>query len=145
MENVIAGFDRKFSLEAINSMLQEGLTGLLGVQVTAVHPQGIDARMMVNERTSRPGGYMHGGVNLVLGETLAGLGSLLLIDSSCHDALGVQVSAHHTASIKEGVLLARASLLHRGKRTHIWDITMKDEEGRCVSSVRVTNMIVEKR
>ncbi len=131
-------------VKTINRVLAEGLTGLLGIRVTAVRPGFVSATMMADRRVSRPGGYMHGGVNLVLAETLAGLGSTLLIDSEKYNVLGIQVNANHTVSMQEGELAAQASLRHQGKKTHLWDVDVMDDLQRRISSIRVTNMIVEK-
>ncbi len=151
MENSIADIDKGFSfdspdsIKAINRVLNEGLTGLLGITVTAVRPGFVEAGLTVDKKVSRPGGYMHGGVNLTLAETLAGLGSTLLIDSGKYNAMGIQVSANHIASMQQGELTAQASLLHQGEKTHLWNIEVMDNRQRCISSIRVTNMIVEKR
>ncbi len=145
MENSIANMNDKPSLEVINTLLEKGFTGLLGVRITAVHSGVVEASMVADEKTMQPWGYMHGGVNLVLAETLAGAGSALLVDLEKYNVLGFQVNATHLASMKEGTLLAQASLLHQGKKVHIWDVIIKDEKQRCLSSARVTNMIVEKR
>ncbi len=135
----------KPSLEAVNALLEKGFTGLLGVRITAVRSGVVEASMVADEKTMQPWGYMHGGVNLALAETIAGAGSALLVDLAKYNVLGFQVNATHLASMKEGVLLAQASLLHQGKKVHIWDVTIRDEKQRCLSSARVTNMIVEKR
>ncbi len=139
---------RSPSLEELNAILEQGLTGILGITVTSVRPDSIEAEMTAGSHTKRPGGaeqIMHGGTNLVLAETLAGLGSTLLIDSEKYNSLGIQVTANHTGSIKDGRLRAVASLVHQGRTTHIWDIAIRDEGGRLLSSARVTNMIVEKQ
>ena len=87
---------------------------------------------------------LHGGSNLAMAETIAGLGSMLLIDLKKFDIRGAQVSANHTGSLKEGNALATAKILHQGKRTHIWNVDIKDVNGRLISTARVMNMIVKK-
>ena len=98
----------------------------------------------LSEKNSRPDGILHGGANLAMAETLAGLGSMLIIDLNEFDALGSQVSGNHTGTLKQGKALATAKIIHRGNKTHLWNIDVKNEEGRLISTVRVTNMIVKK-
>lgn len=156
------------SLQEINTLLAENFTGLLGITVCHAEPGLLRAMLPVTPETMRPGGYMHGGVNLVFAETLAGLGSALLIDRSRFESMGIQVSANHVASVREGVLLAKATIVHQGRSTHIWNIDIRnttppanratippcqppgkgespEKNGRAVSLARVTNMIVKKR
>ena len=88
--------------------------------------------------------FLHGGANLALAETLAGLGSMLLVDNEKFDVLGTQVSGNHTGVLKEGKALAKAKIVHKGNKTHVWNVDIKSEDGRLISTVRVTNMIVLK-
>jgi 1,4-dihydroxy-2-naphthoyl-CoA hydrolase len=44
----------------------------------------------------------------------------------------------------KGKALAEAKIIHRGNKTHIWNVDVKNEEGRLISTVRVTNMIVKR-
>ncbi len=144
MENSIVNTDEA-SLAEINALMAKGFTGLLGIRITAVEPGRIEACMMADKKTLQPWGYMHGGVSLVLEETVAGAGSALLIDLEKYNVLGFQVNGTHMASTKEGLLTVTAAILHQGKTVHIWDVMVKDEKGRVISTARVTNMIVEKR
>jgi hypothetical protein len=69
---------------------------------------------------------------------------MLLVDLSGCDVLGTQVSGNHTGVLAQGKALAEAKIIHRGNKTHIWNVDVKNEEGRLISTVRVTNMIVER-
>lgn len=116
----------------------------LGICFTAVGEGWVEASMPVDERTFRPGGFLHGGANLALTETLAGLGSMLVVDIAEFDVLGIQVSANHTGSVDRGTVYARAEIVHAGIQTHVWNVEIKSEAGKLISSGRVTNMIVKR-
>lgn len=90
-------------------------------------------------------GLLHGGGSLALAETVAGIGSALIVDLKLHDVRGSHVSANHIRAAKDGWVYAEANLLHRGRNTHIWDIEIKDEEGQLVSTCRLTNFIIPRR
>ncbi len=102
----------------------------------------ITANMTVDERTMHPFGKLSGGASLALAECLAGYASRLL----CSDnefPTGIQVSANHTSTAsKDEILLASANLVHKGVKTHIWNIDITSATGRLISSIRVTNMII---
>lgn len=101
--------------------------------------------MPVNSKTHQPLGYLHGGASLALAETVGTAGSLFNIDTEKYLAFGMNVSGSHIASIREGVVIATAIIVHRGKTSHVWEVEIKDESGKLISVVRVTNAIVEKK
>lgn len=131
-------------LEIINQYTRNTLVENLGIRFTAVGPTSVDARMPVDQRTFRPGGFLHGGANLALAETVAGLGSMLMVDIAEFDILGIQVNASHTGSASEGEVFARAEIVHAGNQTHVWNVDIRTASGKLISSARVTNMIVKR-
>ncbi len=100
------------------------------------------ATMPVDRRTCQPYGLLAGGATLALAETLAGAGSIAGCDPE-HVAVGISVSAEHVASARLGqTVTAVATPVHLGKRRHVWNVDVSTEEGKLISSVRVTNLIV---
>lgn len=131
-------------VELINRALENSLAGSIGIKITKIAEGTVEGTMSLSSKNSRPGDILHGGANLAMGETLAGLGSMLLVDMKKFDVLGIMVNANHTGVLKKGNATAVAKIIHRGKQTHIWNVDISDETGRLISSVRVTNMITEK-
>ncbi|MCI1778551.1 MAG: PaaI family thioesterase [Bacteroidales bacterium] len=132
-------------VELINESLEGTLVSNLNIRIEKVTGSEICASMPLCEKTRRPGGIMHGGANIALAETIAGVGSQLLIDMYNYDARGVQVSANHVRGVSGGNVHAVAKIIHKGMSTHIWNVDIKDDDGRLISSVRVLNMIVKKK
>jgi uncharacterized protein (TIGR00369 family) len=128
----------------INQYVQNTLVDRLGICFTALGDGWVEASMPVDHRTSRLGGFLHGGANLALAETIAGLGSMLMIDIQEYDVFGIQVSANHTGSATEGMVYARAEIVHPGNQTHVWNVEIKNKAGKLISTGRVTNMIVKR-
>ncbi len=122
------------------------MVGFLGIQFnpesdseTEVH-----ATMPVNERTQQPYKVLCGGASIALGEILAGYGSWRLLGDDLMP-VGTSVTANHVSAVKApSVVYATATLLHKGKRTHLWNVDIKTEEGRLVSTLRVLNSIIPK-
>lgn len=144
MQTDFSQLDFQTPVELINQFARNTLLGALGIVVTRVSPDEICAEMPVAPQTSRPGGMLHGGASLAMAETLAGLGSMLLVDMVLFDVRGIQVSANHTQSLREGKVLASAKIVHQGNHTHIWNVDLTSEDGKLISSARVTNMIVKR-
>ncbi|RIH63345.1 PaaI family thioesterase [Mariniphaga sediminis] len=131
-------------LEFINQAMKKSLIGNLGIEFVKIAEGLVEGFLPLSEKNSRPDGILHGGANLAFAETLAGLGSMLLVDLKEFDVLGTQVSGNHTGILSEGKALGEAKIIHRGNKTHIWNVDVKNEEGRLISTVRVTNMIVKR-
>lgn len=131
-------------IELINQYVTDTMVENLGIRFTAIGDGWVEATMPVDHRTSRPGGLLHGGANLALAETVAGLGSMLTIDNNDFDVLGIQVSANHTGGTSKGTVFARAEIVHSGIQTQVWNIEIKSEAGKLLSTARVTNMIVKR-
>ena len=129
-------------LEIINQWVQKSLIGNLGIEFTKIDIGLVKGFFILSEKNCRPDGALHGGANLAMAETLAGLGSMLLVDNSKFDVLGTQISGSHTGMLKDGKAFAKATIIHKGNKTHIWNVDITDEEGRLISTVRATNMIV---
>jgi 1,4-dihydroxy-2-naphthoyl-CoA hydrolase len=133
------------TLSEINSICKNTLVGQLGIEFTGFDNNSLTARMPVDERTVQPMGYLHGGASLALAETVGSGGSLLLVDPSKYNVFGMNVSASHISSVREGWVFAKAILIHQGRTTHVWDVEIKDHADKLISVARVTNAIVEKK
>jgi len=131
-------------MELINQYIKNTMVEHLGIRFTSLGEGWVEASMPVDHRTFRPGGFLHGGANLALAETVAGLGSMLIVDIQEFDILGIQVSANHTGSAAEGSVFARAEIVHLGNQTHVWNVEIKNKAGKLISTGRVTNMIVKR-
>ncbi|SHF58211.1 uncharacterized domain 1-containing protein [Mariniphaga anaerophila] len=131
-------------LELLNQAMQNSLVGNLGIEVTKIENGLVEGFLQLSEKNNRPGGMLHGGANLALAETLAGLGSMLIVGLQENEVLGTNVSGSHTGVLKQGKALAEARIIHQGNKTHIWNVDVRSEEGRLISTVRVTNMIVKR-
>ena len=131
-------------VELIGKYLRNTMVEHLGIQFTSYSEGWVEATMPIDHRTSRPGNMLHGGANLALAETIAGFGSMLLVDNQEYDVMGIQVSANHTGKAEGREVFARAESLHLGKKTQVWNVDIRNESGKLISTARVTNMIVKR-
>lgn len=130
-----------YSLEDINNRMEHSLVSNLGIKVTYVSPTQIEAVMPVDERTCQPFGVLHGGASLALAETLAGVGSMLLLGDDEY-AVGAEVTGNHVAPAPVGITLkAKAEIIHQGRSTHLWNVNIYNPEDTLISTVRVLNSI----
>lgn len=133
-------------IKQINEFCRNSFVAYLGIQFTSVGDDFLEAEMDVDSNKLQPMGVMHGGASLALAETVASAGSFLLSDSTKQEVLGLQVTGNHVSTVRSGKVTARAEIIHRGKRTHVWDVKIRShEEDKLVSVARVTNIIIDKK
>ena len=132
-------------LDKLNESGKRALMGNLGIQFTYASEDRIEATMPVDERTRQPFGILHGGATLALAETVAGLGSMILCKPE-ELIFGMQVSGNHVSSAHEGdTVRAVATIMHKGRSSHIWNVDVYTSTDKLVSSIRVVNSILKKR
>lgn len=120
----------------------DGLSKTLGMEfLSTPDPDTCQARMKVDDRNRQVFGFLSGGATLALAENLAGVGSLTLCpDKIC---VGINVSANHVKAVLEGdTVTATARILHKGGTLHTWHIEIVNGAGELISSVQVTNFIL---
>ena len=135
----------KFNLQALSEMNKGTLMEQLGIEYLEVRLGYLKARMPVDERTFQPMHILHGGATLALAETLASIGSALLVDREKFDVKGQHVTANHVRSARSGWVIGEAEIIHHGRSSHIWNVDVKDEEGRLISTCRLTIFVVKKK
>jgi len=137
--------EKEFDLVAINAMNAGTMMEGLGIEYLEAGLGFMKARMPVDHRTCQPMGLLHGGATIALAETLASVGSALMVDLDQFNVVGQHVTANHIRSIRKGWVIAEAKTIHQGKTTHLWNIDVKDEAGHLISSCRITIFIAKKR
>lgn len=132
-------------LDLLNERARHALMGNLGIQYTYASEDRIEATMPVDHRTRQPFGILHGGATLALAETVAGLGSMITCQPD-EIVVGMQVSGNHISSAHEGdTVRAVATIVHKGRSSHVWNVDVFTSTNKLVSSVRVVNSVIKKR
>lgn len=132
-------------LDLLNERARHALMGNLGIQYTYASEERIEATMPVDHRTRQPFGILHGGATLALAETVAGLGSMITCQPD-EIVVGMQVSGNHISSAHEGdTARAVATIVHKGRSSHVWNVDVFTSTNKLVSSVRVVNSVLKKR
>jgi len=132
------------SLESLDAVAQNTMSAHLGIEFTSVGPDFVSAKMPVDHRTKQPFGILHGGASVALAETLGSVASSLCIDLNEAYPVGLEINANHIRSVKGGYVYGTARPLHLGRRTHVWDIQIVNEEEKLICVSRLTVMIVSK-
>lgn len=120
------------------------LVEYLGIELLRAEPGLVEGRMPVDRRHHQPMGILHGGVSVVLAETLGSLGANWLVDRDRYYCVGQEVNANHLRAVSEGWVYARASAVHAGRRSQVWEIRISDEHDKLVCISRLTMAVLER-
>ena len=130
------------SLETLNSWSKNTILDVLGIKLTGIGEDYLEATMPVDARTHQPYGILHGGASVVLAETLGSIGALLLVDPTKFRCMGLDINANHIKAVRTGFVIGRASPIHAGRSTQVWQIEIKTETGELVCISRITMAVV---
>jgi uncharacterized protein (TIGR00369 family) len=130
------------TLEKLRANATNHLAATLGIVLTELTPERVVATMPVDERTRQPFGILHGGASVALAETVASLGGTMNVDLERFAVVGVEINANHIRAKREGVVTGTATPIHIGRSTHVWEISIVDEDDRPVCVSRCTLAVV---
>ena len=115
----------------------------LGIEFLEVGDDFITARVPVDNRTRQPYGLLHGGVSVVLAETLGSCGAAFASPPGTQ-AVGLDINANHLRGARTGWVTGTARPIHMGRTTHVWQIELRNEAGEMTCISRITMAILTK-
>ena len=116
----------------------------LGIEITAVADDALEGRMPVDGRTHQPLGLLHGGASVALAETLGSLAATGRVDRTRQACVGLEINANHLKGVRDGWVRGRATPVHLGRSTQVWEIRISHEEtGALVCISRITLAVID--
>ncbi len=122
------------SVEMLSSIHVGTTAEHLGIEFLEVGDDFIRARAPVDRRTLQPAGILHGGVSVLLAETLGSCGAACALPKG-QRVVGLDINANHLRSVSSGWVTGTARPLHVGRSTQVWQIELVNDQGQlcCVS------------
>lgn len=133
---------KPISLEILSASHHDTAVAQLGIEFVEVGDDFIRARVPVDARTRQPYGLLHGGVSLVLAETLGSCGAAYSTPPE-QRVVGLEINANHIRSATSGWVTGTARPAHIGRTTHVWQIEMVDDAGRLTCISRITMAVLD--
>lgn len=135
-----------FNLEVLNQTSQNTMVEACEIVFTDFGDDWLKATMPVNHKTVQPMRILHGGASVVLAETMGSVASILCLeDMSKSNIVGVEINANHLRSVPEGKMVTGTVRPVRvGRKLHVWQIEIHDEQERLVCTSRLTAMAVQR-
>ncbi|MGA1741269.1 MAG: hotdog fold thioesterase [Pseudohongiellaceae bacterium] len=126
----------------INERLANWMAGNLGIVFTEVGDDYLKATMPLTHMTAQHMGFMHGGANVVLAETIANIASILCCEEG-QTVVGLDINANHIRPGKSAVT-AITKPVHIGRSTMVWEVKIYDEADKLTCISRFTGAVIPK-
>jgi 1,4-dihydroxy-2-naphthoyl-CoA hydrolase len=135
---------RPISIEDLTRIHTDTAVAHLGMEFLEVGDDFIRARVPVDKRTRQPYGLLHGGVSVVLAETLGSCGAAYASPEGWR-AVGLDINANHIRSATSGWVTGVTRPVHVGRTTQVWHIDMHNDAGELTCVSRITMAVLAPR
>jgi len=135
---------KPISVAELTAISVNTATAHLGIEFLEVGDDFIRARVPVDSRTQQPYGLLHGGVSVVLAETLGSCGAAYAAPEG-HRAVGLDINANHIKGTTSGWVTGVARPVHIGRTTQVWQIDLRNDAGELTCASRITMAVLAPR
>ena len=137
--------DKEKVISMCNEMSKNTLMSTLEIEFIDAGEDFLTAKMPVNPRVHQPMGLLHGGASVALAESVGSAASMLYVNPEKQEVRGIEISANHLRSKREGIIYGTARIVHKGRSIHLWEIKIVDEDNKLISLCKLSNMILPRR
>lgn len=119
------------------------LPGHLGILIREVRQGEVQAELPVQSVLMAPNGYLHAGSVVTLADTCAGYGCIAHLPEGATGFTTIELKSNHLGTARDGTVECRATAVHLGRTTQVWDATVTHREsGRTLAMFRCTQMVL---
>lgn len=137
-------WQQPISVQILTDIHRDTAPAHLGLEFLEVGDDFIRARVPVDHRTRQPYGLLHGGVSVVLAETLGSCGAVYACPMG-HRAVGLDINANHLKGATRGWVTGITRPVHIGRSTQVWQIDLSNDEGELTCVSRITMAVLAPR
>ena len=114
---------------------------LLGIEFVSAAPDAVEARMVVRPDLCTLGQFAHGGAIMSFADTLGGAAAFVNLPADAKGTTTLESKTNFIAGARAGsTVIGRSALVHRGRRTQVWQTRVETEEGKLVALTSQTQM-----
>jgi 1,4-dihydroxy-2-naphthoyl-CoA hydrolase len=114
---------------------------LVGIEFVSATPDAVEARMVVRPDLCTLGGFAHGGAMMSFADTLGGAAAFANLPADAKGTTTLESKTNFIAGAPAGsTLIGRCSLVHRGRRTQVWQTRIETEQGKLIALTSQTQM-----
>lgn len=127
-------------IERFQAMSKNTLIDTLDIEMVDFGDDFLILKMPVNSKVHQPDGVLHGGATVALAETTGSFAAELLMDTKNYFVRGIEISANHLKSVRDGYVYANAKFIHKGRTTQLFEIRVTDDTNNLISLCKLTTI-----
>ena len=132
------------SVDILTAVQVDTAATWLGIEFLEVGDDFIRARVPVDKRTRQPYGLLHGGVSVVLAESLGSCGAAFALPEG-YRCVGLDINANHLKGSTSGWVTGTTRPIHIGRSTQVWQIDLHNDAGELTCVSRITMAVLAPR
>ena len=137
--------DKENLLKKINHINKNTLMETLGMEFIDIGEDFLVAKMEVTPKVHQPDGVLHGGATVALAESVGSAASYMSVNRETQMVRGIVISANHVKGISKGFVFAKATPIHKGRTTQLWEIRVTDPNNKLISHCKLSTMILNRK
>ena len=134
--------NKTFDIDKINNFNSKTMVGHIGIEILEANNEYVLGRMPVDKRTIQPYGLLHGGASVAFAESLGSLAGGLHVNWEKEAVVGIEINANHLKSVRSGYVFGKATPIKIGKKIHVWNIDITNENKDLICISRLTLAII---
>ena len=139
----MSAFRPELTPEVFNGRSAGHLPGLVGLRILTMTPQGVESRLEVRRELMAPNGFLHAATVIALADTSCGYGCVALLPQGASGFTTLELKANFLGTTREGAIGCRATPVHLGRTTQVWDALVTAEgTDRKIALFRCTQMVL---
>jgi len=134
--------NKTFNIDKINNFNSKTMVGHIGIEILEANNEYVRGRMPVDKRTIQPYGLLHGGASVAFAESLGSYAGSLHVNWEKEAVVGIEINANHLKSVRSGYVFGKATPIKIGKKIHVWNIEITNENEDLICISRLTLAII---
>ncbi|TXG35389.1 PaaI family thioesterase [Seonamhaeicola maritimus] len=126
--------------ERFQVIAKDTLLETLNIEMIDFGDDFLVLKMPVTPKVHQPDGVLHGGATVALAETCGSFAAELFLDTKQFFVRGIEISANHIKSVRSGNVYAKATFIHRGRTTQLFEIRVTDDDDNLISLCKLTTV-----
>jgi 1,4-dihydroxy-2-naphthoyl-CoA hydrolase len=131
-------------LQEANKVCKNTLMETLNIELVDIGEDFLTLNLPVNSRVYQPDGVLHGGATAALAESAGSMATHMLLKDSSYVVRGIEITANHLKSVKDGFVYAKATFIHKGRTTQLISINITDDSDNLISHCKLTTISLPK-
>lgn len=134
--------DSEVTPERFNARGIGKLPGHIGMVVTVMTRERVEAYFDIQEHHHAPNGFLHAGGLVTLADSLCGYGTIANIKDGATGFTTIELKTNFFSTALEGRVFAVATPVHIGGSTQVWDCEVTSDKGKRMALFRCSQMVL---